>query len=98
MVALVATPKIILYRIGRKQGPLEFPSLEFTGESRFDDFPGTQGFSVLYTGDRRACFYECMEDFIPDPALPMTKYRGITAKWLTSRLIASLSVDDPSNT
>lgn len=96
MVALVATPTHILYRIGRAQGPLQFPPRELTGESRFDDFPERQGYSVLYTGDRRACFYECMADFIPDPALPVTKHRGITTAWLTSRLIASLSIDDPS--
>ncbi|MBA2519137.1 MAG: RES family NAD+ phosphorylase [Chloroflexia bacterium] len=98
MVAIIAIPQSTLFRVGRSTGPLEFPPVAFTGDSRFDDFPDTRSFRVLYVGDRRACFFECLEDFLPDEHATTGPPHGITADWFRRRRIASCRVDDPLGT
>lgn len=48
---------------------------------------------MLYAGERRACFYECLADFRVD--LQAVASQGITAAWLTSRRIAAFRLQDP---
>lgn len=58
-----ATPRRVLYRIGRLPDPLNWPPRELAGAGRYDD--PRREFRVLYVGDRRACFLETLAVFRP---------------------------------
>lgn len=87
------TPTELLFRIGRTPAPLALPPWDLVGGGRFDDPRQRARFRVLYTGERRACFYECLADFRVD--LPGVANQGITAAWLASRRIAAFRLQDP---
>lgn len=62
-VRRAATPRGVLYRVGRLPDPLGWPPHELIGGGRFDDPQGE--FRVLYAGQRRACFLETLASFRP---------------------------------
>jgi len=62
-VRRAATPRGLLYRIGRLPDPLAWPPHELVGGGRFDD--PQREFRVLYAGQRRACFLETLAAFRP---------------------------------
>ncbi len=98
-VRRAATPRGVLYRIGRLPDPLAWPPPEFIGGGRFDDPQGE--FRVLYSGQRRACFLETLALFRPSvealAALQQVKGsleplpRGVVpADWYQKRAVARL--------
>lgn len=89
----IATPVKALYRIGRSPDPLALPPWDKQGGGRFDDPRPVPQYRVLYVGERRACFYECLASF--RVALDHVASQGITSDWLARRRIIALRFDDP---
>jgi len=96
-VRRAATPRAVLYRIGRLPDPLAWPPDEFTGGGRFDD--PQREFRVLYTGQRRACFLETLAPFRPslEALAALQKVTGgqepsprgvVPADWYQKRAVA----------
>ena len=98
-VRTAATPRRVLYRIGRLPDPLSWPPRDYTGGGRFDDPKGE--FRVLYTGQRRACFLETLAPFRPSlEALAQIRQRSgrdeeapravVPKDWYQRRAVAGL--------
>ncbi len=62
-VRRAATPRGVLYRVGRLPDPLAWSPREVIGDGRFED--PQREFRVLYAGQRRACFLETLAPFRP---------------------------------
>jgi hypothetical protein len=87
----VSTPDGPLYRIGRAPNPLDFPPIDRVGFGRFDDPDPGPRYRVLYAGERRACFFECLAPF--RVSISGIASEGITAEWLIRRRIAALQIE-----
>lgn len=63
-IRTVASPRGVLYRLGRLPDPLAWPPWEYVGSGRFDD--PDRAFRVLYTtAQRRASIVETLAPFRP---------------------------------
>ena len=99
----MATPRTLLYRLGRRPDPLVLPPPQFTGAARFDD--PLRRFRVLYVAkERRTCFAEILAVFRPDlqviaarrdetGKLELDERPAIPVGWLQGRAIQQLRLE-----
>lgn len=85
-------PTDLCYRISHKPEPMSFPDWKYCGKERFDDPSVMPSYRVLYTGERRACFFETLAKFRANRLAGLAS-SGITSKWFDSRRIGMLTLD-----
>lgn len=86
-------PRELCYRISFAPRPLDFPPWIYVGSGRFDDPSLTPAYRVLYTGSRRACFYESLANFRAG-RLKIVAEQTIGRDWFDRRLLGALNIDE----
>ncbi len=85
-------PSGLLHRISYRPEPMTFPDRRYCGMQRFDDPSPVPAYRVLYTGERRAAFYESLARFRTDRLAGIVN-DAITREWFATRLIGSIMLD-----
>lgn len=85
-------PTGLCHRISHKPEPMAFPDGKYCGKERFDDPSLVPRYRVLYTGERRACFFETLAKFRANRLKGLAS-SGITPEWFDSRRIGMLTLD-----
>lgn len=74
---------------------MAFRDWTYCGNERFDDPSPSPTYRVLYTGERRACFFESLAKFRANRLKGLVS-SGITPEWFESRRIGTLTIDTSS--